>query len=58
MPISSERAIGDAGEFAPAKREGTLSCSWSLGRGFNAAAGVWRLGIVGFSELGSTAVLG
>lgn len=35
-----------------------LTCTWSLGRGFNAQAQVWRLGVNGFDELGSTAILG
>lgn len=36
---------------------GHLTCTWSTARGFNAAEGLWQLGIVGFSELGETAVL-
>jgi len=36
---------------------GTLTCTWNLGRGFNAANGVWVLGISGFTELDSTTVL-
>ena len=36
---------------------GHLSCALTLGRGFNAALSQWRLGITGFSELNSTAVL-
>jgi hypothetical protein len=35
-----------------------ISCTWTLGRGFNAAVAEWRLGIVGYTELNSTAVLG
>lgn len=37
---------------------GNLVCTWNLARGFNAGAGGWRLGVSGFSELGSTTVLG
>jgi hypothetical protein len=37
---------------------GNLSCTWNLARGFNAGQQVWRLGVSGFSELGTTAVLG
>lgn len=33
------------------------SCTFQLTRGFNAALSEWHLGISGFSELGSTAVL-
>jgi hypothetical protein len=35
-----------------------ISATWTLGRGFNAAVAEWRLGIVGYTELNSTAVLG
>lgn len=35
-----------------------VTCTYRLARGFNAAAGYWRLGISGFTELGETAVLG
>lgn len=37
---------------------GELFCTWNLARGFNAGAGLWQLGINGFTELGATAVLG
>jgi hypothetical protein len=35
-----------------------ISATWTLGRGFDAAVTAWRLGIVGYTELNSTAVLG
>jgi hypothetical protein len=34
-----------------------ITCTYDLARGFNAADGVWRLGITGFTELGETTVL-
>lgn len=37
---------------------GNLTCTWSLASGFNAATSGWRLGVSGYSELGSTTVLG
>jgi len=37
---------------------GNLTCTWNLARGFNAATSGWRLGVSGYSELGSTTVLG
>jgi concanavalin A-like lectin/glucanase superfamily protein len=36
---------------------GHLTCTWSLARGFDAAAGLWQLGIDGFTELNQTTVL-
>jgi hypothetical protein len=36
---------------------GDLTCTWNLGRGFNAADGFWHLNMAGFSELGQTTVL-
>ena len=38
------------------RETGKLTATWYLSRGFNAAAGVWRAGIVGFSEAGSTTI--
>ena len=37
---------------------GNLTCTWNLARGMNASVGTWRLGVSGYTELGSTAVLG
>ena len=39
-------------------RSRILSCTWNLARGFNATDGAWHLGVPGYSELDSTAVLG
>lgn len=39
-------------------RDGVLSATWSLARGFDGSVSAWRLGITGFTELGETAVLG
>jgi hypothetical protein len=36
---------------------GHLTCTWQLGRGFNASLAQWRLGMTWFSELNTTAVL-
>ena len=33
-----------------------ITCTWTLAKGFDAAAGFWRAGIVGFSEAGDTTV--
>jgi hypothetical protein len=38
-------------------RNRILSCTWNLARGFNAAGGGWHLGVLGYTELDSTAVL-
>jgi hypothetical protein len=35
-----------------------LLCTWNLARGFNASLSEWHLGISGYTELNSTAVLG
>ncbi len=35
-----------------------VTCTWNLARGFDAGAGVWRAGVAGFSEAGSTTVAG
>lgn len=35
-----------------------LSCTWNMARGFNAGDGDWHLGVPGFTELGTTTVLG
>lgn len=47
--------IGKQKSFDP---HGNLVCTWNLARGFNAGKTGWRLGMTGFSELGSTTVLG
>jgi hypothetical protein len=36
---------------------GHLTCTWRLARGWNAADGLWHLGITGFSELDQTTTL-
>lgn len=38
--------------------DGNLTCTWTLARGFDASIATWRLGQVGYSELGSTTILG
>jgi hypothetical protein len=40
------------------RKHGPLTCTFTLTRGFNATVSQWRLGIIGFTELGSTTVLG
>lgn len=37
---------------------GDLRCTWNLARGFPAATQVWRLGQIGYTELGTGTVLG
>ena len=37
---------------------GDLRCTWTLARGFPAAAQVWRIGQAGYSEIGVTTILG
>lgn len=46
--------LGKSKAFDP---DGNLTCQWTLARGFNASTQVWRLGVQGFDELNSHALL-
>jgi concanavalin A-like lectin/glucanase superfamily protein len=44
--------------FSLDEETGHLTCTWTLSRGFDAAAGVWRIGIAGWTELQTATALG